>query len=68
MDDTKYLALINSGGTAVHHCHHICTQQLGLEIHHLNKTLKLEATGGDNIPYMGYVEVNLKILEMKGIQ
>ena len=40
-------------------------QQLGLEIHHLNKILKLEATGGDNIPYVGCVEVNLRIPEIR---
>ena len=64
VDDTKCLALIDSGP-------HLSTitiifaQQLGLEIHHLKKILKLEATGAGDIPYIGCVEANLKILEIK---
>ena len=34
-------------------------------IHQLDRILKLETTGGGDIPYMGYVEVNLKIPEIK---
>ena len=40
-------------------------KQLGLKIHQLDKILKIEATGGGDIPYMGYIEVNLKIPEIK---
>ena len=32
-------------------------KQLGLDIHQLDRILKLEATGGWDIPYMGYVNV-----------
>ena len=35
-------------------------KQLGLEIHQLDRILKFETIGGGDIPYMGYVEVNLK--------
>ena len=62
VDDTKCLALINAGAQLS-----IITitfaQQVGLEIHHFDKILKLEATRECDIPYMGYVEVNLKIPE-----
>ena len=40
-------------------------KQLGLKIHQLDRILRLEATGGGDIPYMGYVEVNLEIPEIK---
>ena len=30
-------------------------KQLGLEIHQLDRILKIEATGGGDIPYMIYV-------------
>ena len=39
-------------------------KQLGLTIHQLDRMLKVETTGED-IPYMGYVEVNLKIPEIE---
>ena len=64
VDDAKCLALINSRAQlstiAI-----TFAQQLGLEIHHWNKILKLEAKGVGDISYMGYVEVNLKILEIR---
>ena len=40
-------------------------KQLGLKIHQLERILKFEATWGGDIPYMGYVEVNHKIPEIK---
>ena len=40
-------------------------KQLGLKIHQLDRILQFETTGGGNIPYMGYVKVNLKIPEIK---
>ena len=64
MDDAEYLALVYLGA-------HLTTitftfvKQLGLEIHQLDRTVKLEVTGGGDIPYMGYIEVNLKIPEIK---
>ena len=39
--------------------------QLGLNIHQLDRILQFETTGGADIPYTGYVEVNLKIPEIK---
>ena len=36
-------------------------KELGLEIKHLQTILDLEATGGGEVPYKGYVELNLDI-------
>ena len=64
--DVECLALVDSGAQ-------ISTitiefvKQLGLKIHQLDRILKFETTGGGDIPYTGYVdvEVNLKIPEIK---
>ena len=40
-------------------------KQLGLKIHQLDRILRFEATGGGDIPYRGYVELNLRIPEIK---
>ena len=40
-------------------------KQLGLKIYQLDRILKFETTGHGDIPYMGYVQVNLKIPEIK---
>ena len=64
IDDVECLALIDSEAQ-------ISTitvefgKQLGLKIHQLDRILKFETTGGGDIRYMGYVEVNLKIPEIK---
>ena len=63
VDDTKCLELIDSAAQ-LSSITVTFAQQLGLEIHHLHKILKLESMGGGNIPYMGYVEINQKILEI----
>ena len=34
-------------------------------MHQVDKILKFETTDGGDIPYMGYVELNLKIPEIK---
>ena len=34
-------------------------------MHQVDRILKFETTGGGDIPYMGYVEVNCKIPENK---
>ena len=39
-------------------------RELGLEIKHLQTILDLEATGGGEVPYKGYVELNLDIPEV----
>ena len=54
MDDTKCLAIIDSGAQ-LFTITITFAQQLVLEIHHLNKILRLEAIEGSNISYMGYV-------------
>ena len=64
IDDVECLALVDSGAQ-------ISTitvefvKQLGLRIHQLDRILKCETTGRGDIPYMGYVEVNLNIHEIK---
>ena len=64
VEDVEFVALIASGAQ-------ISTitiefvKQLGLKIHQLDRILKFETTGGGDIPYMGYVEVHLKIPEIK---
>ena len=64
IDDVECLALVDLGAQ-------ISTitiefiKQLGLKIHQLDKILKFETTCGGDIPFMGYVEVNLKIPEIK---
>ena len=63
IDDITCLALIYSGAQ-LSIITMMFAQQLGLIIHHLNKILKIEAMGG-YIPYMGYIKVNLKILEIQ---
>ena len=63
VDDIECLALVDSGAQ-------ISTitvefvKQLGLKIHQLDPVLKFETTGGGDIPYTGYVEVNLEIPEI----
>ena len=62
--DVECVTLVDSGA-------HLSTitidflKQLGLKIHQLDRILGFEATGGGGIPYMGYIEVNLKIPEIK---
>ena len=58
------LALIDSGAQISNIMIEL-VKQLGLKIHQLNRILKFETTGGGDIPYMGYVETNLKIPEIK---
>ena len=38
---------------------------MGLKIHQLDRILRFEVTGGEDIPNIGYIEVNLKIPEIK---
>ena len=40
-------------------------QKLGLTIDKSDKLLQIEATGGGYAPYLGHIEVNLKIPEIK---
>ena len=41
-------------------------EELGLKIQPLGQLLELEGTGGAAIPYLGFVEVNLQILGIRG--
>ena len=41
-----------------------CARELGLEIKKLQTILDLEATGGGDVPYEGYVKLNLDIPEV----
>ena len=43
-------------------------KELGLRIQHLHTLLDLEGTGGLEIPYEGYVELNLDVPEVKGFK
>ena len=43
-------------------------QQLGLKIYKLDSILKLEGTGGIEVPYMGYVEAHLQIPKIKAFK
>ena len=64
VDDVEFLALVDLEAQLST----ITTdfvKQVGLKIHQLDRILKFEAKGGRKIPYMGYIEVNLKIPEIK---
>ena len=41
-------------------------EQMALEIYPLDKLLELKGMGGAAIPYLGYVEVNLQIPDIRG--
>ena len=64
IDDVECLVLIDSG-TQISTIRIEFVKQLGLKIHQLDRILKFETTGGGDIPYMGYVEVDLKIPQIK---
>ena len=40
-------------------------EEMALKVHSLNRLLELEGTRGPAIPYLGYIEVNLKIQGIK---
>ena len=63
INDVQSLALVDSGAQIFTITIEF-VKQLGLEVHSLDRILKFETTGGD-IPYMGYVKVDLKIPEIK---
>ena len=43
----------------------LLVQALKLPVHKLNTLIEAEASGGGIIPYVGYVEARLAILELK---
>ena len=44
------------------------SRMMGLKIHKLTKLLTVEGTGGGTVPYHGYVEVELKLPEVKNFK
>ena len=64
IDDVECLVLVDLG-TQISTITIEFVKQLGLRIHQLDRIIKFETTRGGDIPYMGYVEVNLKIPEIK---
>ena len=65
IDGQEVATLIDSGAQVLSISAQLC-EDLTLQIHPLGQLLKLEGTGGAAIPYLGYVEVNLQILGIKG--
>ena len=64
IDDVECLALVDSA-SQISTITIELVKQLGLKIHQLVRILKFETTGGGDIPYTGYVEVTIKISEIK---
>ena len=64
VDGREVAALVDSGAQVSTMSAQLC-EELGLKIQPLGRLLELEGTGGAAIPYLRFVEVNLKIL---GIQ
>ena len=58
-------ALVDLGAQASNISAQLC-EDLGIEIQPLGRLLELEGTGGAAIPYLGFVEVNLQILRIRG--
>ena len=65
MDGHEVTALVDSGAQVSNISAQLC-KDLGLEIQPLGQLLELEGTGGAAIPYLGFVEVNLQILGIRG--
>ena len=65
MDGCEVAALVDLGAQISNISAQLC-EDLGLEIQPLGWLLELEGTGGAAIPYLGFVEVNLQILGIRG--
>ena len=65
IDGCEVTALIDLGAQVSNISTQLC-KDLGLEIQPLGQLLELEGTGGAAIPYLGFVEVSLQILELRG--
>ena len=65
IDGCKVAALIDSGAQVSNISVQLC-KDLDLKIQPLGWLLELEGTGGAAIPYLGFVEVNLQILGIRG--
>ena len=64
VDDVECFTLVDSGAQLSTITIEFA-KQLGLKIHQVDRILRSEATWGGDIPYMRYIEVNLKIPEIK---
>ena len=67
VNDCLVKALIDSG-TQVSTMARGLAQMMNLKIHKLRKILKIEGTGGGDVPYDGYVEVELQLPQIKHFQ
>ena len=63
IDGLECLALVDSGAQLSTITGDFA-KRLRLPIHPLHKMIRVKATGGGDIPYLGYVEVNLKINDL----
>ena len=61
----KVITFIDSGAQVSSVSSGFC-EWMALKVHPLDRLLKLQGTGGATIPYLGYVEVNLQILGIRG--
>ena len=64
IDEVECLALIDSGAQ-ISTISLESVEQLGLQIQQLDRMLKFKTMGRGDIPYLGYVEINLKILKIE---
>ena len=65
IDGCEVTALIDLGAWVSNISAQLC-KDLGLKIQPLGQLLELQGTGGAAIPYLGFVEVNLQILGIRG--
>ena len=64
VDDVKYPGLLDSGAQ-MSTITISQAKRMSLKIHSLDNLLDIEGSGCVSVPYIGYVEVNLKIPEVK---
>ena len=64
IENQNFTALIDSG-TQISQLTNSLATALGLKLKNLKELLPFEGAGGIDVPYLGYVEVHLKIPEIK---
>ena len=66
LEGKEYLALLDSGaqpsGISLK-----LAKKLGLKIYQLDTLLDIEGFGGNDVPYLGYVEAQLQVKEISGM-
>ena len=67
VNDCLVKALIDSGAQVSTMARGLA-KMMNLKIHKLRKILKIEGTGGGDVPYDGYVEVELQLPQIKHFQ